>query len=102
MVAKLPLVSAAPPAPVRRQLGNVAQIVACRYVRGEELVGTANVGLAHVTEHFSQLLALGQLVTTSAVHVPLVYPADRASGAVLLIWAELVCVGVISYIYPAT
>ena len=53
VVARLPLVPAAPPAPVRQQPVNpVAHVVACRCVAGEELTVTAREGLALVTELF--------------------------------------------------
>ena len=77
MVAGLPVVAAAPPATVRRELVHPAtQLVSRGRMPQQELVVVAREGLAFLTELLSELLAFWRAVATPAVDVVHYPPAD--------------------------
>ena len=70
MIAGLPLVAAAPPAPVRRELvHSIAQVVSRGRKPRQELIVQAREGLALVTQLLAEHLAFRRAVTTSATDV---------------------------------
>ena len=84
MLAGLPLILTAPPAPIWRDLVHPpAEVIPHGRVPRQELVVTAREGIAFMTEFLSELWTLRRAVATSAVDViyyPRAYPRCPCLG----------------------